>query len=96
MDQEWHLSSGNALTVLVRIGKHSHREALDGAFAFHDGKILFFAYFFLRSLLNHVNTVDRNFVYFISTDFLFEFLPVLFLLFQRKWVARSDQTWLAQ
>ncbi|XP_059476109.1 uncharacterized protein LOC132197077 isoform X2 [Neocloeon triangulifer] len=38
-DQESYLSSGNILTILVRMGKQSHKEALDGAFAFHDEKI---------------------------------------------------------
>ncbi|XP_065340585.1 uncharacterized protein LOC135939904 [Cloeon dipterum] len=38
-DQESYLSTGNMLTILVRIGKHSQKEALDGAFAFHDEKV---------------------------------------------------------
>jgi hypothetical protein len=68
MDQEWHLSSGNLLTVLVRIGKHSQKETLDGAFAFHDGKTLLYALVFCVVGYN-VNITESEFVYFINTAF---------------------------
>lgn len=66
MDQEWHLSTGNVLTVLVRIGKHSHRETLDGAFAFHDGKNSFFAIFHTAS--THWQALEScNFIDLVNT-----------------------------